>query len=455
MRRGGSGLVLLAAAFVLGPPPAGAQQPDTLVLTLGRAQEIALRSNPAYRSVAGRLELNGPETRAAWASDILPRLSVNLLNTRYLGNLVRRGVDDFGNPVANPDAEFVYFSSTGQAIGLSWQLSGPSLWNRVRRIGVENRGRELGEEIAREELRLEVAGRFFETLEQDELLALEEELVDASQADLESAERLFELVLRSRVDVLEAELAVEQRRLAVRRQRGARDRARLALRASLGQADLPPFRPASTGAPLFDPAGLDQAELLQRAGAGSPAVRRARDALRTAELGVSESRGSYWPSLTAGLSVGRLTQAPGTESLLRFGGLDDDLTSRFFLNLSVPFFDDFFGNRRDVARARVERRVRESELVDASLEAERATRSALLTLRDRWDEVGIAERSLAIATEALELAREEYRLGGRTFRELQQSVRDEADVRRQLIQARYGFVDALVELETAVGGPVR
>ena len=455
MRSGGLGLMILAAAAALGPAPARAQQSDTLVLTLERAQEIALRSNPTYRSVAGRLELNEPETRAAWASDILPRLSVDLLNTRYLGNLVRRGVDDFGNPVANPDPEFVYFSSTRQAIGLTWQLDGPSLWNRIRRIGVENRGRELGEELAGEELRLEVVERFFETLEQDELLALEEELVEASQTDLESAERLFELALRNRVDVLEAELEVEQRRLAVRRQRGARDRARLALRASLGQADLPPVRPASTGAPLFDPAELDQAGLLERAAAGSPAVRRARDALQAAELDVSESRGSYWPRLNAGLSVGRLTQAPGTESLFRFGGLGDDLTSTFFLNLSVPFFDDFFADRRTIARAEVERRGRENELVDAALEAERATRSALLTLHDRWDEVGIAERSLAIAAEALELAREEYRLGGRTFRELQQSVRDEADVRRQLIQARYGFVDALVELETAVGGPVR
>jgi hypothetical protein len=43
----------------------------------------------------------------------------------------------------------------------------------------------------------------------------------------------------------------------------------------------------------------------------------------------------------------------------------------------------------------------------------------------------------------------------RAFEQLQQSVRSEADGRRQLIQARYGFVDAVLDLEGAVGGTIR
>ena len=69
--------------------------------------------------------------------------------------------------------------------------------------------------------------------------------------------------------------------------------------------------------------------------------------------------------------------------------------------------------------------------------------------------VAVAMLLLAIAEEALELAGEEYRLGTRTFEELQGSIRSEATTRRQLIQARYGFVDALLDLEQAVGGAVR
>ena len=106
------------------------------------------------------------------------------------------------------------------------------------------------------------------------------------------------------------------------------------------------------------------------------------------------------------------------------------------LNTGIRFVDD--------ARAR-----------GAATLVPRDQESALAALSIRWETLGIAERSLAIAREAVELARGEYRLGARTFEQLQQSVKSEADARRQLIQARYGFVDALLDLEAAVGGTVR
>ena len=457
MRRGalGSALVLASAIGLGGDEAWGAQQPDTLVVTLPEAHEIARRNNPDYRRAAAQLELNGPETWAAWASGVLPSLSFTLLNTSYGGNLTRRNLDFFGNPIENPEADFVYTSRTSQGIGMNWQLDGQSPLNRLKRIGAENRRRELGEEVTGEALRLEVQRSFFDALEQEEILALEEAVADATRSDLEAAQRLFELAFRTRVDVLQAELQIEQQRIALRRQQGLRDQARLALSTLLGETNFPFVRPAVTPVPLFDPAELDEIALVERATAASSVVKLARGVLRVAEIDLDDRRGTYWPRLSASFSVGRLVQAPNTKSLFRLGGFGDELYSRFSLGLSLPFFNDVFGNRVAVSRAEVDREGRRDDLRQARIEAERSTRSALLTLRDRWDEVRIAERSLAIATEALELAREEYRLGVRTFEQLQQSVLSEASMRRQLIQVRYGFVDVLVDLETAVGGPVR
>ena len=457
MRRGPLVSALaLASAIGLGRHGAvGAQQPDTLVVTLRQAQEIARRNNPGYRRAAGQLELNGPETWAAWASGVLPRLSLTLLNTSYGGNLTRRNIDFFGNPIENPEADFIYTSSTSQGLGMNWQFDGQSPLNRLKRIGAENRSRELGEEVAGEALRLDVQRGFFDALEQEEMLVAEAAVADATRSDLEAAERLFELALRTRVDVLQAELQIEQQQLALRRQQGYRDQTRLALSTLLGETDLPPVRPAVTPVPLFDPAELDELALVERATAASSVVQLAQTGLRVAEIDLDDRRGTYWPRVSASFSVGRLVQAPNTKSLFRFGGFDDELYSRFSLELSLPFFNDMFGNRVAVSRAEVDREGRRDDLRQARIEVERSTRSALLTLRDRWDEVSIAERSLAIATEALELAREEYRLGVRTFEQLQQSVLSEASTRRQLIQVRYGFVDVLVDLESAVGGPVR
>jgi outer membrane protein len=446
---------LVVALLVLTAQAAHAQQPDTLVLTLEQGLEIARRNNPAYIRAANQVGLNGAETRSALFSGVLPSVSLNLLNTGYTGNLSRRATDNFGNPIANPNAEYVYFSNTRQGLGLSWQLRGPQPWYRIKRIGVENQRRQLGEDVAGETLRLELRRRFFDALEQDELLAAEAEIGSAMSSDLETAQRLFELALKSRLDVLQAELQIEEQQLAQRRQRGVRDQARLALASMLGQSDLPPVRPAPTEVPLFDPSGLDEEALVGRAVAVSSDVRQANAELRSAELAVDESRTSYWPTLSADFNVGRLEQGPDRAGLFGLGGFGDDMYSSFSVALSLPFFNSPFTNQLMVSRAQVARENGQETLREARLAAEQEARSALLALRNSWDELGIRERSLAIATEALELAREEYRLGARTFEQLQQSIRSEADTRRLLIQARYRFADALTDLEAAVGGPVR
>ena len=62
---------------------------------------------------------------------------------------------------------------------------------------------------------------------------------------------------------------------------------------------------------------------------------------------------------------------------------------------------------------------------------------------------------MAIAEQALALARDEYRLGSRTFSDLRTSIEAEATARRNLITARFAFRDALLNLEEAVGTPLR
>ena len=77
------------------------------------------------------------------------------------------------------------------------------------------------------------------TLRQEELLEAERAVAEASRSDQETAQRLFELAFRTRVDVLQAELLVSQQRLLVRQQAGRLEQARLAFRTVLGQLDVP------------------------------------------------------------------------------------------------------------------------------------------------------------------------------------------------------------------------
>ena len=131
------------------------------------------------------------------------------------------------------------------------------------------------------------------------------------------------------------------------------------------------------------------------------------------------------------------------------------MQSSFSVQVGLPFFNNFFQNQAGEAQARVQLQNQRETLKEARLQTEQEVRSQLIALRNQGETLRLAERSLVIAEEALRLEREEYRIGTRTFEQLQDAIEQEATSRRQVITSRYGFIDALVALEAAVGGSVR
>lgn len=458
------GLAVVAMALAAAiPNGAGAQDEgvstaasagDTMMLGLDDAIRLAEGGNPAYRRASNSLELNGTEMTTAWATRILPRATLNLFDTNYSGNLQKRATDNFGNPIENPQSDWVYFSRTNQSLSLNWSVQGASILNSLRRQRRTNFDRDLDADRARTELRGQVRRQFFDVLEQRDLLDAERQLADSRAIDQELTDRLFRLARTNRVDVLNAELATQQQALAVERQRAAFEQSRLALRTLLGDPDLPPLRLADEPLPVFDPSGLDADALVARALEVNPEVRQASSGVASAALGVKEARTEWWPDLTFGLNFYRRAQATKQSALFDLS-FDEDLESNFFISLSLPFFNSYFENRQAIERAEVDLENQRESMREARLGVEEQVRAALSTLRNQHESLRLAARSAEIASEALELAREEYRIGTRTFEQLRQSVEQEGDTRRQVIEARYGFVDALIALEEAVGAPVQ
>jgi outer membrane protein len=448
--RGCAAVVLAAAAWAA---PLDAQAPDTTFLTLDDALRVAAGGNPTYRQAVNTLGLKGAETRTVWFDQVLPRAELTLFDTYFWGNLTRRATDNFGNPIDNPVSDWTYFSQTNQALNLTWRVQGASIFNALSGQRLTNLDRDLGEEQARTALGISVRRAYWDVLEQRELLRAEEELVEARRVDQDVAERLFGLAMRTRVDVLNAELAVEQQALALRQQQAEFEKAKLRLLTTLGDEDLAPIRLEDPELPIFDPGGLDAESLVRMALDVNPEVRRADVAVRTAGTGLKQSRQAWWPTLVFNYNLARRAQTPQGDALFDVS-FDEDLDQRFFIGLEVPAFNNFFQNQQSVQQAAVE--------LDNRLEAERETtlrigetvRAALLELENQWESVRLAERSAEIAAEALRLAREEYRIGTRTFEDLRQIIDEEAGTRRQVIQARHSFVDALLSLEEAVGAPV-
>jgi outer membrane protein len=222
----------------------------------------------------------------------------------------------------------------------------------------------------------------------------------------------------------------------------------------MGSSDSRPVEVVETALPIFDPSGFDANALISRALEVSPVIQQSEVALETARLGLSERKSEWWPQISAGFDVYK--QAFASEGDAIFDpSITGSLESQFFLQFSIPVLGGVFRQGMEQQRASVEVANRREEDRAARLDLEETIRGALLELENQWATFRLAERSNEIAGEALRLAREEYRLGTRSFEDLRSGFEQEAETRRQVITARHGFFDAFLALEQAVGGSLR
>lgn len=436
-------------------PPAETQESDTITLTLERAISIAETNNPTYRRALNQLDVGGAEARATWMGQVLPRVNVDVLSTGYNGQLQRQNIDFFGNPIENPTSEWVYRSNTSQSVNLSWSLQGKNIVDAVHRLDVNERSREVSLDGAGSDVDAQVRRQYYAVLQQRELRDMERAALEGSLRDQESAERLFRFAKNSRVEVLNAELGVEDQRRAIQQQERAFQRARLELRTTLADPDLPPFRLQEVPLPVFDPAGLADAELVERALAVHPDIRQAEVDMEDARLGVSEAKASRWPNLILSYQLGRQTYQQENGGLFDLTHDPNDLYNSFSVRFSLPYLNNYFQNRQQEVQAEVALRNQRESMKETRLRVEREVRAQLIELRNQYAALQGSQRRLDIAEEALRLRREEYRLGTADFDQLQDQVDTERTARRDLITARYTFVNALLDLEDAVGAPVR
>lgn len=446
-------LAALAALCALGAPT-HAQERAPSSLSLDDALRMAEGSNPAYRRAANDALLNGVEMRTTWIDQLLPTPTLQL-NTAYSGNLQRFGRDDFNNPVERANADWVYASSTQQSLNLAWDIVGPSIFQAHRRQSLVNAGRDFALESALTGVQVEVQLLYMDALEQRELLESEEELLEARRVDQGVSERLFNLGVKTPVEVLRAEFEVEQQSLALQRQRAAYQTALIELRTAIGMDDDVPVELVDEVLPVFDPSSLDAGALVDRALDVNPLLRVAGVRVATADVEAARARGMWWPEISLGLDVYKRAQAFDGGGALFDPAFDQGLESYFFVRMSLPIFTNFFGLQQEREQATIALRNEVETQRETEMDVERTVRVAVLTLQNERESVRIAQRSSEIADEALRLARERYRLGTGTFEELRASAVAEADARRQLITARHAFVEALLRLEEAVGEPVR
>jgi len=421
----------------------------TIELSLEEALEIARRSNPILRRAMNELDLNDPGIRASRGT-FLPSLNLNL-GTSASFRRETFGVDNLGRPIENPRPEWVTTSTSSQSVSSSLTLlDGGRRRNQLRVERARAETRSAGVESQLITLRAGVERSFLAAVQQRLLLQVEEELLGSRTLELESTRRLFAVAMRDQVDVLGAELAVQQQERQVELARGESRKAILALRSQLGDRDLPEFGVPLLEPEVFDPAGLEVEGLVERALEGSPRILEQELAVSTARAGLAVTRAQLRiPTVSVSGNFGR------SDGQRDWGGFLDPNPSGsrgggMTLGFSIPGFGGF-SSFSQIAQSDVGFRNAVETERQVRLQVEEEIRSLAIDLEGAWRSLDLAGRSLVVAERRLQLTREKYQLATATFEELSLVAEQEAEQRRKVMNERFNFAAVRIALEEAAG----
>jgi outer membrane protein len=492
-------LVACALLALASAVPAAAQSRDSgavaPILSLQDAITIARRNNPLYLQTRSARQRAGAALRTSYGV-LLPDVSSNF------SSAYREGRPQFFGGQA--------FGSTSDIISTDASLNVVATYNgqnllapKAQRANLDAAESDLT--TADATLRFAVTGQYLNVLAAMARAQLNDSLLASAQAQLDLSSARAAVGAATTLDVRRAEVQVGQAQVAVLRERNNIETEKLRLFMQLG-VDQPSDVQLITRLPVDEPT-LNLDELLTTARRQNPALSAARSRESAANVGVSQARSSFLPTLrfqtgfsgytsqatdiestisqqrgsaARGLSsclstdslrtkVGLPSIAQNCSSSFTFTDADAALMRRdnqkypfgftrdpitFSASLSLPIFNGLQREQRmqeaDANRNDARYAVRAQEL---RLKAD--ITSGYRNLLTAYQAVQIQTRNSEAAREALALSQERFRVGANTFVDLVQSRADYERAESDRITAIYEFHRAYATLESAVGRPLR
>ena len=484
-------LCAIATPLLAQDPAPGTAAAVGPALTLDEALALARRNNPAYlQSMEGRRRA-GAAVRSAYGN-LLPDVGTSFATS------FREGRPQLINGVP--------LGASGDQVqssyGVNAQLSlnpGTLLGPRAQRAGAE--ATEADIRASAQTLHTAVTQQYVAVLQQQAQAALQDTLIATAEAQLELAQVRASVGSATPLDVQQAEVALGRLRVAGIRARNQAEVEKLRLFQQIGVRQPEGVR-LTTEFRLEAPTlSLDQ--LLQMAREGNPALEAAEARTRVTDVGVTQARGEYLPTLNVQTGIGgytsqftddgflinnalgnaigqsesenrvrdmvglppantncaAITLPPERVSQLRAANraFPFDFTTnpwQISAGLSLPIFNGFAREQR-VQEAQASRNEAQYRARAAELQVEADVTAAYLTLASQLQAVQLQEQNARTARQALELAQERYRVGASTFVEVSQARDTYAQAETDLINAIYEFQRAYATLEAAVGRPLR
>jgi outer membrane protein TolC len=419
-------------------------------MSLSAALDLAMRENPEVRFAREQVQEFGLRVREVRA-DALPNVELvgtlqrtrdpGLRNSPFFSRLTESG------EALPPGALSAFYFST-----YLYQVTVEQPLYRFGRVGhaleaarQELQGVETDVQAVETRVAFDVARTYYDYLFAREQRAVLESEREARERQLRQVRDRLELGEATRLEQLQAEVAVANLRPEVLTADNAIRVALTNLNAALGRGALEPFEPADALTVLPELPDLPGVgALLELAAEQRPELRRYRLTRRALEEAEGVTRTDTLPEISARANVGI--------NSFRFDNLVRPALHGWTAAVDVRW-TLFDGHRTSATIGRLQSQRRQSELDEAAFRARLAANLERAT--GNWRQAVETAEAAALAVdqarEARRVADELFELGAATFLEVLDAARALRQAELVRLQAAHAALSALAEVKTLVG----
>ncbi len=394
--------------------------------------QIALKNNPQIEIALQQYrQSEGALTQAI--SGYLPRVTVGGdLGRTHIENLEPENEDNVAHGLISASQLIYDFGKTTGLIDSSMYASVAANSNRLQQI---------------QNVVFQVKANYYSVLEKELLISVAQQAVDTYIQQLYRAKKYFEAGVRTKIDVTNASVELANARLDLLRANSNLKIARIKLEQILGTRpndgnytlqkgnvalkQLAPTKPDM-------PENLDN--LLHTAAQYRPELRRVHSLVQASEASLTQAKGDYFPSILASGA---------------YDAYETDLTSiqdqwTLAVGLTWEIFSGFETEGK-VAEAKSRMRELQASLRDLELAIVQDVTDSYLRADENREAVDIADQTLTLAKENLDLAEGRYKAGLNDIIEFNDAQLTYTRVQSGLVSTYYTFLTALARIEFATG----
>ncbi len=334
-------------------------------------------------------------------------------------------------------------------VSLNQSIFDWSVWKNADIAEKQAYQAEISYNNAQQELMLRVVNAYFQALQAKDDLSFAEAEKKAIKRQLEQTKQRFSVGLTAITDVHEAQAQYDS---AVAREIQARNAVEIAYESireitgqypqTLAALDTETFSPS-------DPAPEDVMKWVKKAENSNLSLLESMVQVEIAEQQIKLQQSGHYPtvSLSANYSTNDTDRTIQGEPSADTGRLD---SRSIGLNVSVPIFSGF-RTSAEVSQARDNYVASSQQMVQTRRQIEREVRNAYYEVSASIASISAFQQSVVSAESALKATEAGFEVGTRTIVDVLNSTQNLYNAKRNLSEARYGYIRQMLRLEQAAG----